>query len=50
MDEVRYTVNTTLEREDYRKFLYLATFCRSRAVVPMIAALALAGALVIGRV
>ncbi|MDF3004786.1 MAG: rane associated protein [Oscillospiraceae bacterium] len=47
MDEIKYIVRTTMEKEDYRKFLYLATFCKNKMVVPMIACLAFAGSLVL---
>ena len=45
MDEIKYTIRTTMEKQDYRKFLYLATFCRNKMVIPMIASIALAGSL-----
>lgn len=45
MNEIKYTIKTTMDKEDYRKFLYLATFCRNKMVVPIIAIIALAGSL-----
>lgn len=47
MDEIKYTIKTTMEKEDYRKFLYLATFLRNKMVIPMIAGISLAGSLLI---
>ena len=40
MNEIIYTVRTTMEKEDYRKFLYWATFYKNKIVVPMIVCLA----------
>lgn len=47
MDEVRFSAQTTLRRSDYHKFLYIATFFRSKVVWPMLAAMALAGSLMV---
>ncbi|WP_333652139.1 YcxB family protein [Lacrimispora sp.] len=47
MDEIKYIIRTTMEKEDYRKFLYLATFCRNKMVIPMIASIAFAGSILI---
>ncbi|WP_367565977.1 YcxB family protein [Lacrimispora sp.] len=47
MEEIKYIIRTTMEKEDYRKFLYLATFCRNKMVIPLIASIAFAGSLLI---
>lgn len=47
MNEIKYIVRTTMEKEDYRKFLYLATFCKNKMVIPIIACLAFAGSLAV---
>lgn len=47
MNEIRYLISTTMEKEDYRKFLYLATFFRNKIVIPMIAGIAFLGSLFI---
>lgn len=47
MDKIKFKIETTIEKEDYRKFLYIATFCRNKIVIPMIAAIALIGSLLI---
>lgn len=44
MGQIIYTIRTIMEKEDYRKFLYIATFRRNYLVIPMIAVMALAGA------
>lgn len=31
-----FTVNTCMRKEDYRKFLYIATFLRSKIIIPFI--------------
>lgn len=43
MDDVRYLIRTTMDKKTYRHFLYLATFFRNRATIPIIAAMALVG-------
>lgn len=45
MKQEKFLITTKMEKEDYRKFLYTATFCRNKLVVPMIVALCLVGAL-----
>ncbi|HHX63175.1 MAG TPA: YcxB family protein [Epulopiscium sp.] len=36
-----------MEKSDYRKFLYLATFCRNKITIPIIAIIALVGSLLL---
>lgn len=40
-----FTITTTMESDDYRKFLYLATFRKKPFTIPMILAVAAIGAL-----
>ncbi|HEY8423119.1 MAG TPA: YcxB family protein [Thermoclostridium sp.] len=47
MDEPKITVNTVMTKEDYRKFLYIATFRRNKFTIPMIGLIALLGSLII---
>ena len=35
-DNKLFTVKTSMEKEDYRKFLYTATFLRSKIIIPFI--------------
>lgn len=41
----KFKIKTKMEKEDYRKFLYIATFCRSKVVIPMIVGIALVGSI-----
>lgn len=47
MMEPIYLIETTMEKEDYRKFLYTATFLRNKLVIPLIALISLVGSVVI---
>lgn len=47
MDQIIYTIRTTMEKEDYRKFLYWATFYKNKKVIPMIACLAFVCSLIV---
>ncbi|WP_313756833.1 YcxB family protein [Tissierella sp.] len=40
MDNKLFTVKTSMTKEDYHKFLYIATFRRSKIVIPFIVAFA----------
>ncbi len=42
-----YIIETTMEKEDYRKFLYTASFLKNVYTLPLIGALTLLGAVVI---
>lgn len=46
-EEPIYLIKTTMEREDYRKFLYTATFLRNKLILPIIALISLVGSLLI---
>ncbi len=41
------TVTTQMERKDYRRFLYLATFCRNRIIIPLLFIVSAIGALAV---
>lgn len=47
MEEPKIIINTTMSKEDYRKFLYIATFKRNKFIIPMVALIALLGSIVI---
>lgn len=47
MEEANITINTTMSKEDYRKFLYIATFKRNRAIIPMLALIAFIGSIIV---
>lgn len=42
MDELKFTIHTTMGKEDYRKFLYLATFAKNKMILPGIGGLSIA--------
>ena len=39
-ENLLFTVETTMDTKDYRKFLYIATFLRSKVIIPFILAIA----------
>lgn len=43
MEQAKFIIQSTIEKQDYRKFLYYATFLRNKTILPMISLLALAG-------
>ena len=47
MEEAKIIVNTTMSKEDYRRFLYIATFKRNKLVMPMLCLIALLGSMII---
>ena len=47
MKEARIIVNTTMSKEDYRKFLYTATFRRNKALIPLLLLISLIGSFII---
>lgn len=47
MEEPKIVINTSMSKEDYRKFLYIATFLRNKLVIPLLALISLAGSLII---
>lgn len=47
MEQIKFIVNTTMSKEDYRKFLYIATFRRNKLVIPLLCLIALLGGMII---
>jgi len=47
MEEPKIIINTSMSKEDYRKFLYIATFKRNKLVIPLLGLISLAGSLII---
>jgi len=45
MKQEKFLITTKMEKEDYRKFLYIATFLRKKSVMPSIILLCLIGSL-----
>ena len=48
MEVPEIIINTTMTKDDYRKFLYIAAFRRNKTVIPLILLIAIIGGLVIG--
>lgn len=47
MEEPKIIVNTSMSKEDYRKFLYIATFKRNKFITPSMILLSLVGSIII---
>lgn len=47
MEQPKMVINTTMTKEDYRKFLYIATFRRNKFVIPLIGLIALVGSIIV---
>ncbi|MGI6190154.1 MAG: YcxB family protein [Caldicoprobacteraceae bacterium] len=47
MDQPKIIINTTMSKEDYRRFLYIAAFRRNKAVIPFLMLISLAGGIII---
>lgn len=45
MEQPEIIINTTMSREDYRRFLYIAAFRRNKAIIPLLALISLAGSI-----
>ena len=45
--EPKIMIHTTMAKEDYRKFLYIATFRRNKLTLPMVGLIALLGGLIV---
>lgn len=43
-EKILFTIKTKMDKEDYRKFLYLATFKKSPIIIPIILLIAAIGA------
>ena len=48
MEQPKFIISTTISKEDYRKFLYIATFRRNKLIIPLLLLIALLASLVIG--
>ena len=47
MEQAKIIINTTMSKEDYKRFLYIATFRRNKLVIPLMVLMALIGGVVI---
>jgi uncharacterized membrane protein (DUF373 family) len=47
MEEAKIIITTTMSKEDYRKFLYIATFRRNKIIIPMLGLISLIGSMII---
>jgi hypothetical protein len=47
VEQPKIIINTTMSKEDYRKFLYIATFKRNKFVIPIVGFISLLGSIVI---
>lgn len=47
MNEPQITVNTIMTKEDYKKFLYIATFRRNKLVLPLLGFIALVASVIL---
>lgn len=47
MERYKFIINTTMTKEDYKKFLYIATFRRNKFVIPILILISLIGSLII---
>lgn len=47
MEEPKIIINTIMSKEDYRKFLYIATFKKNKFIIPMLGLIALLGSMII---
>lgn len=45
MESVKFTITTKMEIEDYKKFMYIATFFRKKSTIPMLVTVSLLGSL-----
>ncbi len=48
MEEPKITVNTSMSKRDYEKFLFIATFRKNKFTIPILILMALIGGLFIG--
>jgi hypothetical protein len=47
MEQPKMIINTTMSKEDYRKFLYIATFRRNKVLIPLLGLISLAGSIIV---
>jgi len=45
MEPVKFEITTKMEKEDLKKFMYIATFFRKKSTIPMLVTVSLLGAL-----
>ncbi|WP_238442457.1 YcxB family protein [Desulfofalx alkaliphila] len=47
MEQPIFIINTSMSKEDYRKFLYIATFRRNKVIIPLLLLVSLLGGIII---
>lgn len=47
MKQPKMVINTIMTKEDYRKFLYIATFRRNKFIIPFIGLISLMGSIIV---
>ncbi|SHI61200.1 hypothetical protein SAMN02745176_00812 [Lutispora thermophila DSM 19022] len=47
IEQPRMIINTTITKDDYRKFLYIATFRRNKVIIPLIGLISLIGSMIV---
>ncbi len=47
MEQPKIVINTNMSKEDYRKFLYIATFRRNKLIIPLLGIISLVASLMI---
>lgn len=47
MEQPKMVINTIMTKEDYRKFLYIATFRRNKFIIPFIGLISLIGSIIV---
>ena len=48
VEEPKFYIETTMAKEDYKKFLYIATFRRNKVLIPLLIFMSIIGSMVIG--
>lgn len=47
MEQPKIIINTTMSKEDYRRFLYIATFRKNKLIIPFLSLISLIGSIII---
>ena len=47
MEQPKMVINTIMTKDDYRKFLYIATFRRNKFIIPFIGLISLIGSIIV---
>jgi len=47
VEQPEIIINTTMSKEDYRKFLYIAAFRKNKAVIPLLGLISLAASIIV---